>query len=256
MILFFFKKIVGPLFSPLTLILILLGLGLFFLLFTRRQRPGKILVLMGTLLFGFMSFDGISERILRPLEYKYPSLLSVKDIPDVKWIVILGGGHASDPKLPVTSYLSEDSLPRLVEGIRLHQEFPQSKLILTGGKLFDRISEARALADVALLIGAKKDDLILEETSKDTEEQAHLIQQMVDQERFILVTSAFHMPRSMALFKRLGLNPIPAPTDHSVKERQRIIPWNFYPSAHSLRKAEKAFHEYLGWAWAKLIGRI
>jgi len=112
------------------------------------------------------------------------------------------------------------------------------------------------MAEVALALGVNKDGLILEEISKDTEEQAHLIQQIVGQEYFILVTSASHMPRSVALFKRLGLNCIPAPTDHLVKERREITPRDFYPTAESLQKAEKAFYEYLGLTWARLRGLI
>jgi len=92
--------------------------------------------------------------------------------------------------------------------------------------------------------------LILEEISKDTEEEAGLIQRIVGRERFILITSASHILRSMALFERLDLNPIPAPTDHLVKEYQEIASGDFFPSAGGLRKAERAFDEYLGLAWA------
>jgi uncharacterized SAM-binding protein YcdF (DUF218 family) len=60
----------------------------------------------------------------------------------------------------------------------------------------------------------------------------------------------------MALFQKLGMKPIPAPTDHWVKERKGISPYAFFPRADALRKAELAFHEYLGLAWAKLRGQI
>ncbi len=121
---FLFKKIVGPFFFPVTIILMMLILGLFFLLLARKQRTGKILVLIGTTFLGLLSYDGVSERILKPLEYKYPPLLSGQSIQNVKWIVVLGGGHSSDPELPVTSQLSEASLARVVEGIRLHRGLP------------------------------------------------------------------------------------------------------------------------------------
>jgi uncharacterized SAM-binding protein YcdF (DUF218 family) len=170
--------------------------------------------------------------------------------------VVLGGGHTSDPKLPITSQLSNASLVRLVEGIRIHRGLPTSRLILSGGIVFEKVPEAKVLADVALAIGVKKQDLILEEVSRDTEDEARLIQEIVGQEQFILVTSASHMPRSMALFKKLGMHPIPAPTDHLVKECQKISPGMFYPSANGLCKAERAFYEYLGLAWAKLRGAI
>jgi uncharacterized SAM-binding protein YcdF (DUF218 family) len=253
---FLFKKIVAPLFFPIPLILGILLLGLFLVWLTRKQKTGKVIVLIGIIFLGMLSYDAVSDKLLQPLEYRYPSLLSLENIQNVKWIVVLGGGHISDPKLPITSQLSNASLVRLVEGIRLHRELTKSKLILSGGSAFARMSEARIMADVAIAIGVKKEDLILEDISKDTEDEARLIQEIVCQERFILVTSASHMPRSIALFRKLSMHPIPAPTDYLVKESQEMSPGMFYPSVNGLCKAERAFYEYLGIAWAKLRGKI
>ena len=79
---------------------------------------------------------------------------------------------------------------------------------------------------------------------------------IVGDNKFILVTTASHMPRSMALFKKLGMQPIPAPTDHAMKRRQGIHPGVFFPNSGKIRNAELVFHEYLGLAWAKLRGQI
>lgn len=253
---FLFKKVVGPLFFPVTIILIILILGLFFLSLTRKQRAGKIFVLISVLLLGILSYGGVSDFLLKPLENKYPPLLSLENIHNIKWIVVLGGGHTSAPKLPVTSQLSEASLARLVEGIRLHHKLSKSKLILSGGSTFERISNAKILAEVAVAIGVKKEDLVLEEVSKDTEDQARMIQKIVGGESFVLVTSASHMPRSMAFFKKIGMHPIPAPTDYLVKESQRIAPGMFYPNVNSLLKSQRAFYEYLGLTWAKFRDQI
>jgi uncharacterized SAM-binding protein YcdF (DUF218 family) len=96
----------------------------------------------------------------------------------------------------------------------------------------------------------------LESSSKDTKDEARLIKDMVGNESFFLVTSASHMPRSVALFKKEGMNPIPAPTDHRIKERQRLSPGMFFPWAGNLIKAELAVHEYLGLGWAKIRNQI
>jgi uncharacterized SAM-binding protein YcdF (DUF218 family) len=253
---FLIKKIVAPLFFPMTLILGILLLGLFLAALTRRQKTGKIVILVGIIFLGMLSYDAVSDKLLQHLEYQYPPLLSLQNIQNVKWIVVLGGRHTSDPKLPITSQLSEVSLVRLVEGIRIYRGLPESKLILSGGGALKKISEAKVLADVAMTIGIKKQDLILEEVSRDTEDEARLIQEIVGKEQFILVTSASHMPRSIALFNKLGMHPIPAPTDHLVKESQGMSPSEFYPRAENLYKAERAFYEYLGLAWAKLRGKI
>ncbi len=138
---FLLKKIVAPLFFPVTLALGILLLGLFLLSLTRRRKAGKIVVLIGIIFLGMLSYDVVSDKLLQPLEYQYPPLLSLENIQNVKWIVVLGGGHTSDPKLPITSQISKNSLVRLVEGIRIYNGLPKSKLILSGGSAFEKIGQ-------------------------------------------------------------------------------------------------------------------
>ncbi|MBC8200119.1 MAG: YdcF family protein [Desulfobacteraceae bacterium] len=253
---FLFKKIAAPLFFPLSIILEILIFGIFLLWFTRRQKAGKAVVFAGALLLALFSYGSLSDICLKTLEDKYPPLIELETFPDVKWVVVLGGGHNSDPKLPVTSQISESSLSRLVEGIRIHRLLPESRLVLSGGAVFDPMPESRIMAGVANVIGIGDNRLVLEELSKDTKDQARLIHEIVGDKIFILVTSASHMPRSMALFQKSGMRPIPAPADYWVKERQRISPGVFFPNAGSLRKMERVFYEYLGLAWARIRGQI
>jgi uncharacterized SAM-binding protein YcdF (DUF218 family) len=254
--LFLFKKIVGPLCFPLSICLILLVLGLIFLWFSRRQRTGKVLVTIGVMLLALLSYSAFSDRLLRPLEYRYPPVLNPAGLSDVKWVVVLGGGHNSDPRLPVTSQIDESAAVRLVEGIRLHNMLPESKLVLSGGTVFDPVPHARIMADAAAAIGVDSQEIVLQTRSRDTKDEARFIQDIVGNEKFILVTSASHMPRSMAMFKKLGMDPVPAPTDHWVKERQALSPSMFFPWSGNLEKAERAVYEYLGLMWAKIRGQI
>jgi len=255
-VLFLFKKIVGPLFFPVSICLVLLVLGLIFLWFTRRQKTGKVLVTIGVVLLALFSYSAFSDHLLGPLEYRYPPVLNPAGFSDVKWVVVLGSGHISDPRLPVTGQIDESAAVRLVEGIRLHRMLPDSKLVLSGGRVFDPVPHARVMADVAAVVGVDKHHIVLQARSRDTKDEARFIRDIVGNEKFILVTSASHMPRSMAMFKKLGMDPFPAPTDHWVKERQRISPSMFFPSAGNLRKAERAVYEYLGLMWAKLRGQL
>ena len=254
--LFLFKKIIAPMFFPVSLCLEILFLALILLWFTRKQKTGKVILSMGFLLFALLSFSAVSDELLRPLEYEYPSILKSEGISGIKWVVVLGGGHTSDPHLPVTSQIGGASVARLVEGIRFYRMLPESKLILSGGSTFDPVPNARIMADVAIAIGVDKGDLILEPSSKDTKDQARLIKEIVGKDSFVMVTSAAHMPRSMALFEKQRMKPIPAPTGYGVKQRQRPSPGMFFPGASALRKAEIAFHEYLGMAWAKIRGQM
>ena len=253
---FLFKKIVGPLFFPVSICLVLLILGLIFLWFTRRQKTGKVLVTLGVVLLALFSYRAFSDNLLGPLEYRYPPVLNPARFSDVKWVVVMGSGHNSDPRLSVTSQIDESAAVRLVEGIRLHRMLPESKLVLSGGRVFDPVPHARVMADVAAAIGVDKHHIVLQARSRDTKDEARFIRDIVGNEKFILVTSASHMPRSMAMFKKLGMDPVPAPTDYWVKERQAVSPSMFFPSAGNLRKAERAVYEYLGLLWAKLRGQV
>jgi uncharacterized SAM-binding protein YcdF (DUF218 family) len=251
---FLFKKIITPLFYPLTLCLVLMAAGLFLLWFTRRQRGGRILVTIGIVMLAVVSSGPVSDRILGPLERSFPALMTVQE--KVKWIVVLGGGHTSDPVLPVTSRISPESLHRLTEAIRIYRSLPGAKLILSGGAVFDPASEAEIFYQTARTIGIPSRDLLLSDQARDTEEEARHIREMVGDDPLVLVTSASHMPRAVALFRKRGMNPIPAPAAHLVKRRSGPVPEDFYPSAMALLKTQMAIREYLGMAWLKLSGKL
>ena len=253
---FLLKKITGLLLSPLTVCITLLVSGLFLLLFTRRQKTGKFVVSVGVALLLFMSYDTLPDRALGTLEHKYPPLKETGPISDVKWIVVLGGGHTTDPNLPVASRLSGESLSRLVEGVAILKRLPQSRMILSGGNIFDHVPESKNMAELAIILGIGKNDIIEEPAGIDTEDQAILIKKIVEKDRFILVTSAFHMPRSMALFQKQGMHPIPAPAGHRIKNKGMIDPFMFFPDSRGIEKMEFAVHEYFGLLWAKLTGSI
>ena len=261
---FILKKIIGQLFFPVPLCLEILIVGLLLLLFTRKQKAGKIIITIGVILFILLSYPALSNTFLKRLEYQYPPLITTaasdfvpgEVVSQVRWIVVLGGGHISDPNIPITSQLSGASLVRLIEAIRLHNQIPGSKLILSEGKVFDPVPGAETMAEVAKSIGVKQEDLILESESRDTIDEARIIKSIVGNDKFILVTSASHMPRSMGMFKKLGMQPIPAPTDYSIVRSQRISPGAFFPGSRGLRKAEGVIYEYLGLTWAKLRGQI
>jgi len=260
---FVVKKIIAHFLFPFPLCLEILLVGLFFLFFTKKQRTGKIIVSIGIamlILFGNFFF---SHSLIRKLEQKHPPLLlnswaqedGPKNLYSAKWIVVLGGGAISDPNLPVTNHLCAISHVRLLEAIRLYREIPGSKLVLSGGKVFNTVPEAEIMAEIATeIVRVKPEDIILESQSMDTSDEARRIKPIVGNDTFILVTSASHMPRSVAMFKKLGMNPVPAPTEFASLEPPKISPGLFFPAADSLETTRRAFYEYLGLIWAKLRG--
>jgi uncharacterized SAM-binding protein YcdF (DUF218 family) len=253
---FMFKKILSPFFYPVPLSLGILGLGLFLLWFTRRRQAGRLAVALGVGLLAFCSFSFGSGLLLGPLEHRYPPLLRPPGGSPIKWVVVLGGGVHSAPDLPITGRISDASLFRVVEGVRWYKQLPGSKLVLSGGGPFETSSGAEVMAEIARIQGVDSQDLVLEAASLDTEEQARLIKDLVGRDPCILVTSAVHMPRSMALFEKQGLEPIPAPTGFFLHQGLSSDPGRFFPSAQNLQGSEVAVHEYLGLAWAWFRGAI
>ncbi|MDA8164765.1 MAG: YdcF family protein, partial [Desulfobacteraceae bacterium] len=188
-------------------------------------------------------------------ENKYPPLDPAR-ARGIEYIVVLGSGHISDKRLPVTSQIDKAALARLTEAIRLQRLLPGSKLLLSGGAVSDPVPEAEVMAGTARALGVPANAISLEDRSRDTEEEAHLIKGMVGGRPFVLVTSAAHLPRSMALFEHLGMKPLPAPADHGIKENGLTRPLDYFPEPGNIAKSEAAIHEYLGMAWAKLRGSI
>jgi uncharacterized SAM-binding protein YcdF (DUF218 family) len=96
--------------------------------------------------------------------------------------------------------------------------------------------------------------MVLESQSRDTIDEVRALGALLGKERFVVVTSATHLPRAMAMFKHAGMNPIPAPTDYlALHAAPQIEDW--VPHAGAGFMIERALHEYVGLFWAKLRGQ-
>ena len=255
------KKFIAPLFFPLSISLELLLIGIYLLLFSKRQTSGKVFVVFGFLLLATAGHQIPSDKLLGPLESKYQPVTDVQqqlpeEIRHIRWIVVLGGGHSVNPDLPPTKRTSATSMERLVEGIRLYRMISGSKLLLSGGSVYDSTSDALFMSDVAVSLGVDKHDIVLETESKDTDDEAQMILPMLHNEKFLLVTSASHMPRSMNLFLKLCMHPIAAPTDFMVENEKGTNPNLIYPNVRGLAKSERAVYEYIGELWSFIRGKV
>ena len=262
--LFLLKKIISQFLNPTTVCFEVMVAGLILLLYPRRQRAGKIVITIGIGLFAFLSYPVISQILLRPLEHRYqPLFLSTESNTSndaaasvARWIVVLGGGHITDPKIPVTSQLSHASLVRTIEAVRLHRKIPGSKLVFSGGSVFEVHPEAETMATLAQEIGVSPEEIVLESESMDTADQAQHIKPIIGNNVFVLVTSAAHIPRAMGLFAKLDMHPIPAPTDYGSPDCQALYLSDFLPNPGSLVGIHSALHEYLGIIWSRLRGQL
>lgn len=250
------KKVLTHLCYPLPLCLEIMALGLFLCNLVEMERLGRAMLILGFFLLVAFSYKRLAGGLLRVLERRYSPLNDVTGISDVKWVLVLGEGeHESNPTVPVTMQLTHSSLVRLVEGIRLHNMLPGSKLVLSGGSVFDPMPTAILMREVALILGIRNEEIIVEESSKDTEDEARLTKEIIGTARFILVTSAYHMRRSLEVFRNAGMNPVPAPTEYLTKAKPNGNSQNlrrYFPNAESLLESEKAFHEYFGLMWGNV----
>ena len=259
---FLFKKLLSGLLFPLPVSIELLAAGLSLLWFTRRQKAGKVIATTGLALLMLSSNWSFSTWVMSSLEDRYPPVMKAAAVSaqvssPPKFVVVLASGFTFDPSLPSIAQLGATTLARLAEGIRIYRQVPGSKIIVSGGKVFSPAPVAQAMAKTAEGLGVNPQDLLLEMKSMDTAEEARLLKPIVGEEPFVLVTSAWHMPRAMALFRHAGLHPLPDPTDYLAESGKEVAPEDyFYPTVRSLRKTTNAVYEQLGMLWERLRGQL
>lgn len=256
-----FKSIISFLFFPAFLCIGIIILGILIDWLTKKQRLGKRLVLVGAIFFVLFSTCPLPNFLLRSFEYQYPPLnddeLMDSRYSDVRYIVVLGGGVRYAKKLPITSNFYPSSLVRITEGIRLFLKLKKEdmKLIVSGGGSYP-VTSAELMARFSKEFEINDKNIIVEKESFTTHDEARFIKDIVQGSRFFLVTSAGHMPRSMAIFKKYGMMPIAAPTDHWTKEKIKYDFSSAIPSADNLKKSELAFYECIGFIKAKFLGQL
>ena len=251
--LFFIKKFLQAIFLPPTLIYILFLISL--ILIFLKKKWGKRLFVFTLILFYLLSIAPTSNLLLRTLENKYPPLFIPPN--DIKYVVVLGGGALNrDTSLPSTSRLGSSSTARLLEGIRLFDQLDEAVLITSGGSSRDNSIEGLTcfqMKELAVLMGVEKEKILPLCDARDTYEEAKNIQEVLGENPFLLVTSAFHLPRAMFFFNKIGLNPIPAPSDFLGQSKYNYSYSPLLPEAEKFSHSSFAIKEYLGLIFYKFL---
>jgi uncharacterized SAM-binding protein YcdF (DUF218 family) len=255
---FYFKRIAGMVFDPLSLCILFLLSGVIILIASKKkQRLGKWLTAIGLVILMLASSGITSGYMLYRLESAYPVFKpDKKNTRDVKWIVILGGGKNTCPDVAVSGRLDQEALQRLIEGMYISREIPDARIIVSGGIPENGISNAKAYEITAVRLGINKSRIVMEERPRDTHEEAVKIRETVKKDRFILVTSAYHMKRAVALFKKQGMHPIPAPAGHLIRGCFLFKPENILFTPGNIQNSSRAVHELLGILYSKITGQI
>ncbi|MBK4714747.1 MULTISPECIES: envelope biogenesis factor ElyC [Tenebrionibacter/Tenebrionicola group] len=250
--LFTLKKYIGGLLMPLPLLLLLMGIAIALLWFSRWQKSARAILTLGWLTLLLISLQPVADNMLARIEKRYPTWRGGEK---VSYIVVLGGGYTWNPDWAPGSNLTSNSLPRVVEGVRLWLANPGAKMIFTGAAApANPVSTAEAGARVAQSLGVPRTEIVTLDKPRDTEEEAAGVAKLLGQQPFLLVTSASHLPRAMIYFHRHGLNPLPAPANQlaitsPLQMFERVI-----PSPVWLMHSDRVVYETLGQLWQQLKG--
>jgi len=246
---FVLKKSILFFLQPMNMGLLLGIVGMVYAI-RRKKEKANLFLLLSFVWIAIIHWAPFSNSLLSPLENYYPSLLST---PPVAYIHVLGSGHRSNNKRSIVSQNGNTSLVRLAEGIRLYRAIRGNvKLVVSGYGGDDIISQAMMQKRVAVALGVDKHDIVMLPEPSDTRKEALALKNIVNNQPFIVVTSAAHMPRSIALFNKIGLKPIPAPTDFLSNEVSSLYSF----SSGGLRRTSSAIHEYVGLIYYYLKGYI
>ncbi len=256
----FLSKFLPLFIYPLSLSCILLILAIS--VFWKRPQTAAIAVALALTVLLLGGNAWIAGGLVRSLEWQN---LPGSELPQAAAIVVLGGGiqpgHPPRPWVEVS-----DEGDRILYGARLYQQGKAPVMILSGGRINWRNGgppESADMAQIARALGVPATAILQDPSSLNTYENAVNVRQILQshniQGSILLVTSALHMPRSLAIFRRQGMSAIAAPADFivtQVEENQGILGFllNLIPSAEALEHTTKALREYIGLMVYRLRG--
>jgi uncharacterized SAM-binding protein YcdF (DUF218 family) len=224
---FIVGKLVWALLQPGNLLTLCLVAGVLFYLVSRGRR-GKVLVGLSALGFVLFAVAPIGPAMLLALEERFPRPAQLPDRID--GILLLGG--AVDPTLSLSfgETVFNSAVARVLGAVSLARRHPEAKLVLVsgeGGFFPVGYSEARATLGFVVDEGIAPARILLEEKSRSTHENAVYTKELfrpAPGETWVLVTSAYHMPRAVASFRGAGWSVIPYPVDFKVDPRTWLNP--------------------------------
>lgn len=248
------RHVVELIINPFFVALFLLGLCTWFMWRRTYETFVRIGLLTSFIILILISTGWLPQFLSSKLESQYPVVTQID--PKIQWIVVLSGGQSEEEGMPANNLLTSASIKRLVEGVRLFRALPNAKFLVTGGADKPEEPEAKKLAQLAEWFAVPRQQIVLEQNSLNTADQAKEIKQIVNEQPFYLVTSANHMSRSMALCRAQGLHPIAAPTDFIFGGIDSLSERAIIPNAYNLILFTLTMHELLGRVWATIIKDI
>lgn len=245
--------------QPSHVAMLLIGVGLAVLLLRpTAARLGKRLATTGFVLLLLLGFSPIGHALLLPLEERFPA----GRIPaaSVAGIILLGGFEDPDISGARGALTLNESAERVTETVLLARKLPEAKVVFTGGAanlLLSGESAAPAVASFLEAAGIAPDRIVLERVSRNTYENAILVRELLEPrpgDTWLLVTSAWHMPRAVGAFRQAGFDVVPWPADYRTRGADDLtLP--FDKMTEGLRRTDMAVREWIGLVAYRLLGR-
>jgi len=259
----FLSKLLPLLVYPVGLSCVFLVLTLWWIWRKRRMWAlGSAAIALLILLISSNAW--VATQLVKSLEWQN---LPPEPMPTAEAIVVLGGStRPADYPRPWVDVMEAGD--RVLHGAQLYQAGKAPKLILSGGRIEWKGSgppESDDMAQIAMAMGVPRADILEDPTSLNTYQNAVNVKAILKREginRILLVTSAMHMPRSLAIFKKQDIEAIAAPTDFLISERtiaeisgtRQAFLLNLLPDAYYLNDVSRAIKEYIGLVVYRLRG--
>jgi uncharacterized SAM-binding protein YcdF (DUF218 family) len=256
---FALSKILFLLLQPSSLALLVCATGLVLLRSERHRRVGYRLTLAGVGWIAFAGFVPVGNALVLPLEERFSThMAKVPDGP-VAGIILLGGFEDGWVSAGRGGLAVNEAGERLTEGLRLARAKPEAKVIFTGGvgNFVWGEDVERPVHDYLIDAGIARDRIVIEHLSRNTWENAIFTREIVKAkpgERWLLVTSAYHMPRSVGVFRQAGFDVLPYPVDFRTRDRGDLMrPFESMP--RGLERLDLAAKEWIGLAAYWMSGK-
>jgi uncharacterized SAM-binding protein YcdF (DUF218 family) len=239
---------------------VLMALGVIGLVLTRTRlaRAGWRIAVTALILLGIAGWSPFGNAIILPLEERFPPWDAARGAP--AGIISLGG--ALDTVVsPVRGEVAlNEAAERMTAIAELARRFPKARIVFSGGSgriIFDGVSEASLAARLFASFGIAKKRIALEDKSRDTDENGRLTKELVQPkpgERWLLVTSAHHMPRAIGVFRAAGFPVEAFPVDYRTRGAVDLLR-PFATLGDGLRRTDTAMREWVGLLIYRIVGR-
>ncbi|MFC4174522.1 YdcF family protein [Microvirga sp. GCM10011540] len=256
---YYVSKIAWFFATPSNLLLSLVVIGLLLALTRRLRQTGIFIALtftLATIAFGLLP---LANYLFVPLEGRFPVFRD--DNRPIDGIILLGGSVDAQDSVNRNALVVNEAAERVLDAIQLSHRYPDARILIVGGggTVFgDGTAEAPVTAAFMKTIGIDPARILIEDRSRTTYENAVLsvpIAQPKEGERWLLVTSAWHMPRAVGVFEKAGFPVVPYPVDYRVGGSFRNVR-GFATISDGLRRFDVGAKEWAGLLAYYLSGRM